>query len=133
MVLLRNVDSLWMDHIDAMDNLKEGIHLRSYAQQDPVVAFRMESYDMFDEMTATIRENTVMMLLTLVPRRKEDVERKAIAKVTATSAGTDDSVKSSPVRKGHKVGPNDPCPCGSGKKYKKCCGSPEKLAQKNNQ
>lgn len=133
MVLLRNVDSLWMDHIDAMDNLKEGIHLRSYAQQDPVVAFRMESYDMFDEMTATIRENTVMMLLTLVPRRKEDVERKAVAKVTATSAGTDDSVKSSPVRKGHKVGPNDPCPCGSGKKYKKCCGSPEKLAQKNNQ
>lgn len=133
MVLLRNVDSLWMDHIDAMDNLKEGIHLRSYAQQDPVVAFRMESYDMFDEMTATIRENTVMMLLTLVPRRKEDVERKAVAKVTATSAGTDNSVKSSPVRKGHKVGPNDPCPCGSGKKYKKCCGSPEKLAQKNNQ
>lgn len=132
MVLLRNVDSLWMDHIDAMDNLKEGIHLRSYAQQDPVVAFRMESYDMFDEMTATIRENTVMMLLTLVPRRKEDVERKAVAKVTATSAGTDDSVKASPVRKGHKVGPNDPCPCGSGKKYKKCCGSPEKLAQKNN-
>lgn len=132
MVLLRNVDSLWMDHIDAMDNLKEGIHLRSYAQQDPVVAFRMESYDMFDEMTATIRENTVMMLLTLVPRRKEDVERKAVAKVTATSAGTDDSVKAAPVRKGHKVGPNDPCPCGSGKKYKKCCGSPEKLAQKNN-
>lgn len=129
MVLLRNVDSLWMDHIDAMDNLKEGIHLRSYAQQDPVVAFRMESYDMFDEMTATIRENTVMMLLTLVPRRKEDVERKAVAKVTATSSGGDDSVKAAPVRKGHKVGPNDPCPCGSGKKYKKCCGSPEKLAQ----
>ncbi len=131
MVLLRNVDSLWMDHIDTMENLKEGIHLRSYAQQDPVVAFRMESYDMFDEMTATIRENTVMMMLTLVPRRKEDVERKAVAKVTATSGGSDDSVKSSPVRKGKKVGPNDPCPCGSGKKYKKCCGSPEKLAQQN--
>ncbi len=129
MVLLRNVDSLWMDHIDAMDNLKEGIHLRSYAQQDPVVAFRMESYDMFDEMTATIRENTVKMMLTLVPRRKEDVERKAVVKETSTSGG-DDTVKQTPVRKGKKVGPNDPCPCGSGKKYKKCCGSPEKLSQK---
>ena len=126
MVLLRNVDTLWMDHIDAMDDLKQGIHLRSYAQQDPVVAFRMESYDMFDEMTALIRENTVRMLLTVIPRRREDVERKAVAKVTATSSGGDDTVKSSPVRKGHKVGPNDPCPCGSGKKYKKCCGAPGK-------
>lgn len=126
MVLLRNVDTLWMDHIDAMDDLKQGIHLRSYAQQDPVVAFRMESYDMFDEMTATIRENTVRMMLTAIPRRREDVERKAVAKVTATSSGGDSTVKSSPVRKGHKVGPNDPCPCGSGKKYKKCCGAPGK-------
>ena len=132
MVLLRNVDMLWMEHIDAMDDLKEGIHLRSYAQQDPIVAFRNESYDMFDEMTATIRENTVRMMLTIVPRRREDVERKAVAKVTATSAGGDDSVKAAPVRKGKKVGPNDPCPCGSGKKFKKCCGSPEKLAQKGN-
>ena len=126
MVLLRNVDVLWMDHIDAMDDLKQGIHLRAYAQQDPVVAFRMESYDMFDEMTATIRENTVRMMLTIMPRRREDVERKAVAKVTATSAGGDDTVKATPVRKGHKVGPNDPCPCGSGKKYKKCCGAPGK-------
>ena len=127
MVLLRNVDSLWMDHIDAMDDLKQGIGLRAYAQRDPVVAFRMESYDMFDEMTAAIRENTVRMMLTLVPRRREDVERKAVAKVTATSSGGDDTVKSSPVRKGKKVGPNDPCPCGSGKKYKKCCGAPDKI------
>lgn len=89
----------------------------------------MESYDMFDEMTATIRENTVQMMFTTVVRRREDVERKAVAKVTATSSGGDDSVKQEPVRKGKKVGPNDPCPCGSGKKYKKCCGSPEKLAQ----
>ena len=126
MVLLRNVDTLWMDHIDAMDDLKQGIHLRSYAQQDPVVAFRMESYDMFDEMTATIRENTVRMLLTLIPRRREDVERKAVAKVTATSSGGDDTVKSSTVSKGNKIGPKDPCPCGSGKKYKKCCGAPGK-------
>ena len=126
MVLLRNVDVLWMDHIDAMDDLKQGIHLRAYAQQDPVVAFRMESYDMFDEMTATIRENTVRMMLTIMPRRREDVERKAVAKVTATSAGGDDTVKATPVRKSNKVGPNDPCPCGSGKKYKKCCGAPGK-------
>ena len=126
MVLLRNVDVLWMDHIDAMDDLKQGIHLRAYAQQDPVVAFRMESYDMFDEMTATIRENTVRMMLTIMPRRQEDVERKAVAKVTATSSGGDDTVKQAPVRKGKKVGPNDPCPCGSGKKYKKCCGAPGK-------
>ncbi|MGN1329035.1 MAG: preprotein translocase subunit SecA [Eubacterium sp.] len=126
MVLLRNVDVLWMDHIDAMDDLKQGIHLRAYAQQDPVVAFRMESYDMFDEMTATIRENTVRMMLTIMPRRREDVERKAVAKVTATSTGGDDTVKATPVRKGNKVGPNDPCPCGSGKKYKKCCGAPGK-------
>lgn len=125
-VLLHNVDSLWMDHIDAMDDLKQGIHLRSYAQQDPVVAFRIESYDMFDEMTATIRENTVRTLLTAMPRRPEDVQRKEVAKITATSSGGDDTVKSSPVRKGKKVGPNDPCPCGSGKKYKKCCGDPSK-------
>ena len=97
MVLLRNVDVLWMDHIDAMDDLKQGIHLRAYAQQDPVVAFRMESYDMFDEMTATIRENTVRMMLTIMPRRQEDVERKAVAKVTATSSGGDDTVKQAPV------------------------------------
>lgn len=126
MVLLRNVDTLWMDHIDAMDELKQGIGLRAYAQQDPVVAFRMESYDMFDEMTATIRENTVRMLLTIMPRRREDVERKAVAKVTATTSGGDDTVKKEPVRKGRKIGPNDPCPCGSGKKYKKCCGAPGK-------
>ncbi|MCH5315372.1 MAG: preprotein translocase subunit SecA [Eubacterium sp.] len=124
MVLLRNVDMLWMDHIDAMDDLKQGIHLRSYAQQDPVVAFRIESYDMFDEMTASIRENTVKDLLIYMPRRESDVERKAIVKVTATSTGGDDTVKAEPVRKGKKIGPNDPCPCGSGKKYKKCCGAP---------
>ena len=128
-ILLRNVDSLWMDHIDAMDNLKDGIHLRAYAQQDPVVAFRMESYDMFDEMTEAIRENTVKMMFTTVVRRREDTQRQAVAKITATSSGGDDSVKKEPVKKAKKAGPNDPCPCGSGKKYKKCCGSPEKLAE----
>ncbi|PWL88099.1 MAG: preprotein translocase subunit SecA [Escherichia coli] len=126
MILLRNVDSLWMDHIDAMEDLKQGIHLRSFAQRDPVVEFRMESYDMFEEMIASIRENTVRDLLLIIPRRRQDVERKAVVKETGTNAGGDDSVKKEPVRKGKKVGPNDPCPCGSGKKYKKCCGAPGK-------
>ena len=81
MILLRNVDTYWMDHIDAMEELKRGIHLRAYAQRDPVVAYRMESYDMFDEMTAAIREDTAKMLLTLMPRHKADVQRKAVAKV----------------------------------------------------
>ena len=128
MVLLRNVDTYWMDHIDAMEDLKRGIHLRSYAQQDPVVAFRMESYDMFDEMTACIREDTAKMMLTLMPRHKADVQRKAVAKITSTSSSSDEEVKITTIRKEKKVGPNDPCPCGSGKKYKKCCGSPAKLA-----
>ena len=82
---------------------------------------------MFDQMTAMIREETVRMMLTLIPRRKEDVERKAVVKETSTSsAASDGTVKAEPVRKSKKVGPNDPCPCGSGKKYKKCCGDPAK-------
>ena len=118
-ILLRNVDMLWMDHIDAMDDLKEGIHLRSYAQQDPVVAFRMESYDMFDEMTQGISEDTVQALMHI--RIQQTVEREEVAKVTGTNK--DDSAAKQPVRrKEGKVYPNDPCPCGSGKKYKQCCG-----------
>lgn len=134
MILLRNVDTYWMDHIDAMEELKRGIHLRAYAQRDPVVAYRMESYDMFDEMTAAIREDTAKMLLTLMPRHKADVQRKAVAKVTSTSSSSDESnAKQVTIRKEKKVGPNDPCPCGSGSKYKKCCGSPAKLAEKARQ
>ena len=128
MILLRNVDTYWMDHIDAMEDLKRGIHLRSYAQRDPVVAYRMESYDMFDEMTAAIREDTAKMMLTLMPRHKADVQRRAVAKVTSTSSGStgEGPAKQVTIRKEKKVGPNDPCPCGSGKKYKKCCGAPGK-------
>lgn len=134
MVLLRNVDTYWMDHIDAMEELKRGIHLRSYAQRDPVVAYRVESYDMFDEMTAAIKEDTAKMMMTLMPRHKADVQRKAVAKVTATSSSSDGTpAKQVTIRKENKIGPNDPCPCGSGKKYKKCCGSPAKLAEKANQ
>lgn len=125
-VLLHNVDEKWMDHIDAMEELKRGIGLRAYAQRDPVVAFRFEGFDMFDEMTAAIREDTVRMMLLVRVKREEDVERKAVAKETGTNAGGDDTVKGTTVRNTKKVGRNDPCPCGSGKKYKKCCGADNK-------
>jgi preprotein translocase subunit SecA len=125
MVLLRNVDTKWMDHIDAMDELKKGIGLRGMAQRDPVVEYRLEGYDMFDEMTAAIREDTVRMMLTLKIRRQEDVERRQVAKVTSTTTtdkADEEKKKVSTIVKPAKVGRNDPCPCGSGKKYKKCCG-----------
>lgn len=124
-VLLRNVDVHWMDHLDAMDELQRGIYLRSYGQQDPVVAFRMESYDYFDEMNALIREGTATMLLTFRLKSEEDIKREQTAKITGASGASDGSDKKQPVRKGKKVGRNDPCPCGSGKKYKQCCGKDE--------
>ncbi len=124
-ILLKNVDRYWMDHIDNMDELKKGIYLRSYGQHDPVVEYRMEGFDMFDEMVAAIREDTVRMLLTIKPRSEEDVKREQVAKPTIAIHGeSDKSIKKEPVRV-KKVGRNDPCPCGSGKKYKKCCGSGE--------
>ena len=126
MVLLRNVDSKWMDHIDNMDELRRGIGLRAYGQQDPIVAYRMESYDMFDEMSESIREETVRQMLTIRIKTKEETERKQTAKITSESGASDGSEKGRTVRKGKKVGPNDPCPCDSGKKYKKCCGAPGK-------
>ena len=124
-VLLRNVDIHWMDHLDAMDELKRGIYLRSYGQQDPVVAFRMESFDYFDEMNALIREGTATMLLTFRLKSEEDIKREQTAKITGASGASDGSDKKQPVKKGKKVGRNDPCPCGSGKKYKQCCGKDE--------
>ncbi len=120
MILLRNVDINWMDHIDAMEELKKGIGLRAYAQKDPVVMFKFESFDMFDEMTATIREDTVKQLFTVKVTKSQEIKREQVAKVTGTNSGDGTETKR-PVRKGAKVGPNDPCPCGSGKKYKKCC------------
>ncbi len=122
MVLIRNVDINWMDHIDAMDQLKRGIGLRAYAQQDPVIAFRQESDNMLDEMNAAIKDGTVQMLFTTIIRSEEDLKRSQTVQVTSTSGGGDDSVKKEPVKKGAKTGRNDPCPCGSGKKYKHCCG-----------
>ncbi|MDO4730899.1 MAG: preprotein translocase subunit SecA [Clostridia bacterium] len=121
-ILLRNVDSHWMDHIDAMEELKQGIRLRAYAQRDPVVEYRLEGFDMFDEMIAAIRENTAKMVLTVQLRKKEEAtQRVQVAKPTQTSSDGTDNVNKT-VRKAKKIGRNDPCPCGSGKKYKKCCG-----------
>lgn len=129
MILLRNVDSKWMDHIDNMEELKRGMGLRAYGQQNPVVAYRMESYDMFDEMTNSIREDTVRMMLTVRIKTPEEVRREQKVKITSQSAGggaSDGSEKGRTVRKGQKTGPNEPCPCGSGKKYKNCCGDVRK-------
>ncbi len=130
MVLLHNVDSQWMDHIDNMDELRRGIGLMAYGQQDPIVAYRINGSDMFDEMNLSIREDTVKQILTVRIKRKEETERKQAAKITGESGASDGSEKGRTIRKSKKVGPNDPCPCGSGKKYKKCCGTPEKLNQK---
>ena len=124
-LLLENVDIRWMDHIDAMDQLRNGVGLQAYAQHDPVVIFREESADMFDEMNQNILNGTVNMLLNVVIRRDSDVERKQKVQVTATNGASDGSEKAQPVKKGKKVGRNDPCPCGSGLKYKKCCGKNE--------
>ncbi len=124
--LLQNVDMRWMNHIDAMDELKRGISLRAYAQKDPVVAFREESSDMFEEMGNEIREGTINFVLQVRIRTEEDVKREQQAKITSTSGADDGSApKKAPVKKTQKVGRNDPCPCGSGKKYKKCCGMNE--------
>ena len=100
--------------------------LERNGQQDPVVAFRQESYDIFDEMTMSIREDTVRLMMTIMPKNEEDTKRKQVAEITSTSGASDGSEKGRTVRKGAKIGPNDPCPCGSGKKYKKCCGAVNK-------
>ena len=125
-ILLKNVDLKWMDYIDAMDELKQSVGLLAYGQKDPVVAFRQMSYDMFDEMTSAIREDTVKIILSAHFRTEEEIKREQVAKVTsATAGGGDGSEKGRTVRNDKKkVGVNDPCPCGSGKKYKKCCGRP---------
>ena len=128
-VMLRVVDEYWMDNIDAMDDLKQGIGLRAYGQHDPVIAYKEEGYEMFQAMITAIREETVrrMFLVRLAPQ--QEVKRERVAKETGTAAATKTVVKQQPVRKDKKVGPNDPCPCGSGKKYKKCCMQKDKLSE----
>jgi len=121
-VMLRVVDEHWMDNIDAMDDLKQGIGLRAYGQHDPVIAYKEEGYQMFEAMIAAIREETVRRLFLVQLKPAQEVKRQKVAKETTTSGTSDQTVKQQPVRnKDKKVGPNDPCPCGSGKKYKKCC------------
>ena len=121
-VLLRVVDTKWMQHIDDMEELKRGMYLRSYAQKDPVVEYRIEGFDMFDAMIESIREDTVRLMFTIQLRTNEEPKREQVAKPAAES-GSDGSIPNQPAkREPGKVGRNDPCPCGSGKKYKKCCG-----------
>ncbi|MCI6719653.1 MAG: preprotein translocase subunit SecA [Clostridiales bacterium] len=124
-VLLRNVDTKWMDHSDAMTELRNGIGLRAYAQHDPVVEYKREGFDMFDAMVDAIREDTVRMIFLAQVRTQEQPKREQVAKETAASGADDGSVKQQPKRVAKKVGRNDPCPCGSGLKYKKCCGRNE--------
>ena len=119
--LLKTVDRHWMDHIDAMEELKRGIYLRSYGQKDPVVEYRFEGFAMFDEMIAAIREETVRMVLTVPVRVQRPPQREQVMKPDAPNAGAQTPYKN----KGEKIGRNDPCPCGSGKKYKNCCGKDE--------
>ncbi|MEG1407389.1 MAG: SEC-C metal-binding domain-containing protein, partial [Ruthenibacterium sp.] len=119
-VLLRNVDTKWMEHIDAMDELRKGIYLRSYGQHDPVVEYRIEGFNMFDAMVESIREDTTRMLLTIELKQNQNLEREQVAKPTGESGSSDGSTKKQPVKKGVKIGRNDPCPCGSGLKWKKC-------------
>ena len=119
--LLKTVDRHWMDHIDAMEELKRGIYLRSYGQKDPVVEYRFEGFAMFDEMIAAIREETVRMVLTVPVRVQRPPQREQMMKPDAPNAGAQTPYKN----KGEKIGRNDPCPCGSGKKYKNCCGKDE--------
>ena len=118
-VLLKSIDSKWMDHIDDMEMLRQGIGLAAYGQRDPVVEYKMSAYEMFNNMTNAIQEDTVRMLYHVHVEQK--IEREQVAKVTGTNK--DSSGPKKPVqRKDEKVYPNDPCPCGSGQKYKQCCG-----------
>ena len=119
-VMLRVVDEYWMDNIDAMDDLKQGIGLRAYGQHDPVIAYKEEGYEMFQAMIQAIKDETVRRMFLVQIRPQQEVKRVKVARETGT--GERSQVKREPIRtKGKKVGPNDPCPCGSGKKYKNCC------------
>ncbi|MBE6787082.1 MAG: preprotein translocase subunit SecA, partial [Ruminococcaceae bacterium] len=115
-MLLRSVDTNWMDHIDAMDQLRQGIGLRAYGQHDPVIEYRNDSYDMFEAMNNSIREQTAKLVLSVRVKKDEEVKREKVAKETSTGD------KPLTVKGKGAVGKNAPCPCGSGKKYKRCCG-----------
>ena len=129
-VTLRVVDEFWMDHIDAMDDLRQGIRLRAYAQTDPVIEYKREGFDMFEAMNDAIKEEIVRRVFAVRIKTNEEIKRQRVAKVTGEGAGGDKTVKRQPVVKKIKVGPNDPCPCGSGKKYKKCCRDKDLAAER---
>ena len=124
--MLRVVDEYWMDNIDAMDDLKQGIGLRAYGQHDPVIAYKEEGFEMFQAMVTAIREETVRRIFRTQIRAAQPIERKRVAKELSAVGSADSVVKKAPVRSTKKAGPNDPCPCGSGKKYKKCCMQKDK-------
>ena len=119
-MMLRVVDEYWMDHIDAMQELRQGIGLRAYGQSDPVVEYKREGFDMFEQMIAAIQEETLRRLFTVRLKTNEEIKRERVAKITGESGADDGSVKRQPVKKVQKIGRNDPCPCGSGLKWKKC-------------
>ena len=121
-VMLRVVDEYWMDHIDAMDDLKQGIRLRAYGNVDPVIAYKQESLNMFEEMISAIQEETVRRLYSVRLKTNEEVKRERVAKGMVENVGGDGTAPKKQPRKVQKIGRNDPCPCGSGKKYKNCCG-----------
>ena len=128
--MLRVVDEYWIDNIDAMDDLKQGIGLRAYGQHDPVIAYKEEGFQKFQAMINAIREETVRRMFLVQLRPAQEVKREKVAKETGTTAAQGNTVKKQPVRTAAtKVGPNDPCPCGSGKKYKKCCMHKDKTAE----
>ena len=129
-VLLRVVDENWMDHIDAMTDLRQGVGLRAYGQYNAVDVYKKEGYEMFESMIAAIGAETVSRLFRVRLKTDEEIKREKVAKITGEGAGGDKSVKRQPVRKKIKVGPNDPCPCGSGKKYKKCCRDKDLAAER---
>ena len=121
-ILLRVVDQKWMDHIDAMDQLRYGIGLRAYGQSDPVVEYRFEGFSMFEEMIQSIQEESTRIILNIRVEEDKQIKREQVAKPLAESHGRN-STERAAVRQGHKIGRNEPCPCGSGKKYKQCCGA----------
>ena len=119
-ILLKVIDNKWMSHIDDMDQLRQGIGLRAYAQTDPVVAYKKEGYEMFEQMVAAIQEETLRRLFLVRLKKNEEVKRERVAKITSESGASDGTVQKQPVKKVIKIGRNDPCPCGSGLKWKKC-------------
>ena len=132
-VMLRVVDEYWMEHLDAMTDLRQGIGLRGYGNTKPIDAYKNEGFEMFEAMTNAIKEEIVRRVFLVRLRTNEEVKRERVAKITGEGGGGDKTVKRQPVVKKIKVGPNDPCPCGSGKKYKKCCRDKDLAAEQGKQ